>query len=555
LLEAAQIVRTDPNLPWSAINQSDPSPYKVLSPAHWENIVFTSTLTVAKACGYTKRLLNRNYCVPLQTVAGVGFSIRTAAGLEVTNFILVSSDVSTCPPYSLPLNNGYFVFMWHVSSTLKFTIHDGLGNLIRSAVSITTICSTANMVPWHGHCLLANGNWAITWATTGGVLQGAIYDPTGLVILAPFTIDPSCQGYAHFCTSCANGDFLVGCFDSSHTRHSCYRVSNSGTVIFGPIHRSTATAPFAAPDAARQHSQDNRCIELAGPLPNPNFCWMLPDSDGYCKGHVHDYLGNLVRICDVGATYHDNHKQEPICWTPQGFCHTHCVGTSPSTYCSFFDWFGNPIGQNKDIDDGAHIFPVGSTPVVFHYSGWCGSGIVHSRYAFFGGCEHRLIHCDPLGNVIGIPFNPQEFGSDDICSPHPCVDWDGTCKITYFTSVKLLVAAVIVKVGRSSVIGVAQADATNGNPVTIVGQGFFKLPLTQVFGPGVAFDQRVAPVPGCRGVVGGSNAILFGWSGPVVGLPPPMPSAPSPQAPPLQAVLVTQTTSKAPVAPAAAAGS
>ncbi len=507
LLEAAKIIRTDPALPWSAINQSDPSPYQVLATTTYENVVMTS-MTIAKAVGYPRRLLNKNYCVPLQTTAGVGFCIRSSSGLQITNFILASSDVSTIPPYIQELSSGGFVLFWHVSATLKHMVFDENGNAVSSAVTITTICSTAGMLPWHGRCLLGNGNFVVTWATTGGALQGAVYSPLGIIVGTVFTIDGSCTGILHACAPCANGDFLLGVFDSAHNHHKIYRITKVGVIVWGPIvPAGCGTSIFSNPDAPRQHPQENRLCELV----NGNIAWMLPAASGWANAFVLSSAGILVQQVDFGTAYHDSGVAAPLCWTPYGFAVAHALNSSVDTFCSFFDYNGNCLIQNKMLEGGAHAFPANSSPVVNCYIGWCGSGLAISRYASLGGVECRLIHCDHQGVLIGTPFNFQPFGANDMCAPWPCCDFDGTCHIVVFTSITIAVAAVLVKVGRSSVIGVAQASATDGEAVTIVAEGFFQLPSTQVFGPGVAFDQRNAPVVGCRGVVGGSNAILFGW--------------------------------------------
>lgn len=541
LNESGQIQRVDPALPWASINQSDPSPYQVFITAKWVTVTLT-TMTIAKACGYPVRCRNinagsaisRTYAVPVQSSAGVGFVLRTAAGLEISNYINVSADVSTTIPYTVPLQNGTFVLIWHVGAVMKFAIYDQFATQIKAPTIVSSAVLTSGMVPWHGHAILGNGNFAITWATTGGALVGIIYGPTGSVVVAQFTIDAASAGQAHVCAPCANGDFLIGCYDSSHTKHSLYRCTNAGSVSWGPIARSPATSPFSWPDAARQHPQHNRLCELlngAGGTSLPNICWNLPNSGGYCNSYVHDHLGALVKAVDIGVAYHNINCQDPVTQTPQGFCVAHAPSPGNGTYISYFDYLGNPCGQNTLVESGGRNFPPGQTPNIAFYTGWCGTGVGISRYyggASFGGVECRVIHADQQGNCIGTPYNHQPFGPDDICAPAPNCDFDGTAHLITFTSSTLQISASLVKVGRSSVIGVAQADAADGANVTIVSEGYFPLPASQTFGPGCAFDQRMAPVPGARGVVSGRIAVLFGWSGSVASPPALPPGAPSP---------------------------
>ena len=514
LHESGAIMRVDPNLPWSAINQSNPYPNQILSTTKWVNVPFTGG-TVVKTIGPHVRLLNRNYVVPCQSSSGVGFMLRTSAGLEMSNYINVAADVSTCVPYCHPFDNGNHAIIWHVGASLKMAIYDGYGTLVASTITISTTVLISGMVQWHGHCGLKNGNLALSWTTTGGALVGMVYGPTGSVVVNLFTIDAATTGQGHCCAPCDNGDWVHGCWDASHTRHALYRVSSAGSVVWGPVCRSGATSPHSFPDQARQHAQHNRICELKGPGSNPHIVWMIPNSAGYCNPHVHNHLGALVKAVDIGNMYHNVGCQDPVTMTPYGFFTAHAPSTGTSTFVSYFDWYGTPIGQNHGIDDGGHQFPQGTTPNMTFYTGWAGSSVAICRYAggpSYGGAEHRMIHCDPQGFVIGTPFNPLPFGADDICTPHPDCDWDGTCHDIFFTSATLEVTSTLVKVGRSAVIGVAQAAAGNGDPVTINAQGYFQLPSTQVFGPGNAFDMRDLPLLGCRGTVGGSIAVLGGWS-------------------------------------------
>jgi hypothetical protein len=514
LHESGALMRVDPNLPWSAINQSTQAPYQLYVPTKWVNVPFTGG-TILKTLGIPARLVNRNYAVPCQTSAGIGFIMRTSAGLEMSNYVNVSSDTSTTIPHSLALSNGNHVIIWHVSANLKFAVYDGYGNLVTAPVTASTVCQTSGMVPWHGHCVLGNGNFALTFCTTAGAHVGIIYGPNGSVVVSQFTIDSSCTGVALCTAPCANGDFVAGCFDTSHTAFKLYRITNAGSITWGPVSRSSATAIFSWPDAARQHPQANRLFELMGPGSTPNICWMLPDTDTYCKAFLHTSAGALAKKVDIGSFYHNAGWQDPACLTPFGFCMAHAPNTGPSTFVSYFDWSGNPLGQNHQCDNLGFNFPQGVTPNIAFYNAWAGAGVAISRYAGgtgFGGTEHRLIHVDPQGYVLGVPFNPLPFGADDICTPYPQSDWDGTSHDVFFTSSTLEVTSTLTKIGRSAVIGVAQASAANGASVTITAQGYFQLPSTQVFGPGTAFDNRDLPILGCRGTVGGQIAVLGGWS-------------------------------------------
>lgn len=519
LFESGIIKRTDPNLPWDAINQNSPYMTVVTQQQVVQNVALTN-MTVSKCIGHSRLLLNDCYCVPVQTPAGMGFCLRTSTGLEVTNFIAAAGDTSITEAHCLPFSGGGFALIWHTSAFLKFQIFDGKANALSSVVVVSSVCYTGSLVPWHGHCQLANGNFVLTWTTTGGSVVGQVYSPLGVLVGTQIGID-TYSGAHHFTAPCANGDFIVHAWDVTHTRYKIYRIASNGALVWGPMMPSASGMLWQGPDAARMHHAEHRLFEL--PLSSAtgfrSICVNLPDTDGYGKAWIlNPSTGALLRKVDCGPTFRDPNICHPFCITPAGFMMSYTVAVQPNTYGSFYDPDGNCFTQNVIIDNGGYVFPVGSVPNVYCYPKFCGSGVAICRYAYFGGyVEGRLIACDHRGTLIGNPYLFQPYGSDDMCHPTPECHPDGRIFVAWFSVNVVLMKITHQKIGRSSVLGVAQAAATDGQPVTIVSQGYFQLPSSQVFGPGQAFDQRLAAVPGCRGVVGGGRAALFGWTGPVGG--------------------------------------
>jgi hypothetical protein len=515
LFESACIRRTDPTLSWAAINKDDPTAIVILQPTLLINLTLTSQ-TVIKACGTPRRHPSLYYIVPVQTTAGVGFIVRSSAGLQISNFFLVSADVSITIPHAECLPNGNFSIIWAVSSTLKHCIISPTSGGF-SGGSITTVSSillTSGFVPWFGHCALGNGNLVITWTTTGNIVQGAIYTNVGVIVGSVFNIDASCGGEHHATQPCANGDFVHYCHDNAHSVYRVYRVSNAGSVVWGPITPAgCGTALFTNPDAGRVHPPHNRICELLGPA-TPNICVALPNASSYCNAFVlAGATGALVQRCDIGNDFHDQNFHNPICFTPAGFCMAHTISAQVQTYVSFFDFNGNAIHTNVVCETGSHSFSHADNPTCHTYLGFSNAAVVITRYSasISLNVEIRCIHVNVTGTIIGAGFNIQPFGPSDHNSPVPICDRDGTAFHCHFSTGTLQLLCTVFVAGRSSVIGVAQAAATDGQAVTINAAGYFKLPATQIFGPGVAFDRRQSIPLGPRGVVGGQNAILFGW--------------------------------------------
>lgn len=515
-LQSACIRRTDPTLPWNLINCDGTEPVVSCQPTLITNLVLTSR-TISNCCGTPQRLINLSYVVPIFGATGVGFFIRSSVGLQVSNFLQISTDTVTAPPHCIPQANGTFVILWSVGSVLKHCVvtPSAGGYTLSSITTVTSIISTAGFVPYFGHCPLGNGNFVVTWTTTGNVLQGAIYTNAGVIVGSVFTIDGSCGGEHHATQPCANGDFIHYCHDRANSVYKAYRCTNAGVVSWGPITPSgCGTALFTVPDAPRVHPPENRICELLVHNSLPNICLSLPNSSSYCNQFVlNGSTGALVQQCDIGNQFHDQNCHNPICPTPAGFAVCHSLAAQPNTYVSFFDFNGNPLQLNVPCDSDAHVFGNADQPTVHTYCGFSNAALCINRYAasIHGSIELRCIHVDVAGNVLGSPFNFQEYGPADCNSPFPRCDVDGSAFMCHFSTGTTQCLVTQLRVGRSSVIGVAQAAATNGEAVTIVAEGFFGLPNTQVFGPGVAFDRRNSVPLGPRGIVGAQTAILFGW--------------------------------------------
>lgn len=490
LSENGRISRVDPNLPWSAINQSQrnlTTTVAAISEAAVaviktdvnanavETIIMTEQ-TILNGVGITEILINESYVIPCQTSTGVGFTIFNSGGSQLTNFILAVSDTSAVAPHALALVGGYFVLVWHVSATLKFMIFDPSGNAITSATTVTSACATSGLLHWHTRCAFSNGNFLLAWSTTGGALQFAIYNVRGVLTVGPTTLDVSCFGVSHVAAHCANDDIVIGCYDTGTTRYKLHRITNAGVHSWGPIYPTAAYAgTFTFPDNPHMHPDRNRLFEMPpGPWPvqpaipapgstapavneypsgyysapivapppgpgaapaYPYLCWLLPHSDGYAKPFIFGWDGAFIQFCDPGPKYRDPNIAHPICYMPSGFGMIHHLASEPNTYASFYDYLGNPLLQNVLLDEGAHQFPAGVNPNLACYFDWAGSGLHIIRYAYASGsCEVYGITCDGNGNQLGPPVVYKTFGAVDVSTPFPVCGPAGSVFPCWFDS-------------------------------------------------------------------------------------------------------------------------
>jgi hypothetical protein len=506
--------RADPSMPWSSINQNA-SVAQLFAAQPVQNLVFSGG-TAAKSCGIPRPLFNNTFCVPIQMSGGIGFHIRGQAGQQLTPYIQVSTDTSNVSPFIIPINGGqYFAHLYVTGANLKCSIWGVTGNQITGVFVVASNVYVGGQAPWFGAAVCGvAGGFIVHWCNTSSALVAQVFSNVGATVGSIITIDTSVTSAIHGCAPCFNGDVIVSHFDTTHSRHKFYRVTASGVVTWGPISPSSAPAFFTQPIAAQFPDITNRLFELYNNNTNYIAC-LLPNASNYANVYLlNPTTGATITVCDPGAQFHDTGMCNPICLTQDGFHMTHCNNSSVNTYGSFFDFLGNPYSTNVLIDSTGPVFPAGTTPVINLYCGVSGTNLSIMRYfSNQGVITLQQILCDKRGNAIyGSAIAHQTAGGDMGC-PHPvCLPQGTTFAAWYGVSLTQLVC-LSYKIGRSSVIGVAQNSAADGGSVVVNGAGYYTLPATQQFATGQAFDQRLSPVLGCQGDVGPGAAFLSGWSG------------------------------------------
>jgi len=535
LVEGAAVLRVDPSMPWGAINQVDPAPVPLFAANVLTNISLPG-MTTARGVGVPIILPNGTLIVPVQQ-SGIGFAIRSSSGLQLSTFIQVSSDASNTVPIALALSNGNFAIFWTTGSTHKFAIYSPFGVLVTGATSIETSAYVGGQAPWLAVATLAGGAFIVGWCKTSGALVAQVFTVAGATSGSQIAIDSGVTGGFFGAQPCANGDFILMHFDSTAHRHKFYRITVAGVISWGPIIPSAATAVFTQPVAASMHRVANRFFEL----PNGNIACLLPNTSNYANIFILSNAGVLLSTVNWGTQYIDQYVSYPMALLANGIgvCHTNNLSPG-TTYASYFDFNGNPININTLIDSNASQPTSGQTATVNLYADVAGPNLVSMRYYNNNGnVEVRQMTSMPnqaaqssaltvyaaaeatevaqVPSRAGRPFginpsvNHQALQSGDVGPPHPVCHPDGRIFSGWFSVGSFVLTILAYKVGRSAVIGVAQNAASAGQAVTINAAGFFTLPSSQVFGPGISFDMRGLETLGCRGTVGGSTAILSGW--------------------------------------------
>ena len=535
--ESGAILRTNPYLPWSAINNNVPG---AVGQSNWGLSIGATATSLQCSNGHPKKLYNGNIVYPAQLTAQFsgtnGFIIVSPVGTIVRAATQVSSDgYNKSVPTILPLSTG-FVYIWNTASAVKFRLYDVNGNALASAVTVTSSLAVTSNDTFRGECVLpVSGNFAIAWATSS-TITAQIFNTSGATAGSAVTV-ASVSGDTIACLGCAVGDFVVAYCAASGALYNLARVT-SGAVAWTSSASATAR-PTAGPNDF-QIPAGNRLAEMAG---TSYLVWSAPSSSNAPNAFVYSSAGALQTT--IGPAWADElvGGWGSICATPNGFAFVYLsTGAGTPPHIVFCDTSGNTWSDSYG-SVALPVVPGGAATPTYFYMAWVGTGLAVVALAYStvrDVCVTTLSIADEEGNKVAVaayagaspplinngasPPAPSYSGSITLAfgvqystAPVPIGGADGYLLVTagnFFAGPDTPASSLVVYpfcCCRSSVLGVAQQGGAAGAQVEIYGTGSYAQQATQLFGAGAAFDQRGSPVPGCRGVVGSGLINLFGW--------------------------------------------
>lgn len=114
------------------------------------------------------------------------------------------------------------------------------------------------------------------------------------------------------------------------------------------------------------------------------------------------------------------------------------------------------------------------------------------------------------GDIVGSRVNFTGDTTIPIYNQYGILTSDGSFFGNFYWSSSESTYAASYSLQRKSVIGVARNSVSANGTVRVSTVGTFT--LNSSYGFGGAFDQRTATIPGTRGSVLGTSAVLFGLS-------------------------------------------
>ncbi len=399
-----------------------------------------------------------------------------------------------------------FVVAWVESSTtLKFAIYSNTGTAIKAATTVSTVASS-NLRYFNVNVL--TNNYVVISYNRGGTLYFIIYDTAGNVSVAETTVEASSATNISV-RPLSSGGFVI----YYYTTAAKFGRYNSSGVLQGSltaISGSSSLFDFA--------DQTQTCLELT----NGNLLFLFLDSSNWPQFAIYNSSGSSVKTATdvLGSTvtrntgYVSNSQFPGVCVTSSGFT-IFTKGTSQWYYASFNSAGSNLIGfatagggisesSTNTAVNTLQAFDLGNAGFAVYtktYNTTC-CGVNYSSSLF----------CSSLtGVLIGNRVNFQTASSTVIQNQYGILTSDGSFFGNYWHSGgsgQLYVQSYAVQ--RKSVIGVARNSVSAGGTVRVSTVGTFT--LNSSYGAGGTFDQRSATVPGTKGTVLGTSAVLFGLS-------------------------------------------
>lgn len=425
----------------------------------------------------------------------------------VNTFAISDSSISYFKVKTV--NSTSYVVAWLSSTTLKFAIYTNAGVVVKSATTIGTVSSTS-ATSWNMQAL-TNGNIVFAWNNSGS-LNYAIYDSTGTSVLASTAIEASSTPDYITIVKQTGGGFFVYYFRSAATTAYKFGRYNSSGVLQGSL-----TTVVTSNGTLSGCFDDNFAFELS----NGNVVFCAANASSYPFYYVYNSSGTVVvsalDVSSSSSTISYPGIVPGACATPSGFVVVTPGGPSNTRYYNVFDTSGNAIIQRK------------VTGTLTSTQGWQGSGngyqrvfsngsagvTVHEQVYYPSGCsffyQTQVYSFDLTGTQRGTTVILQASSGSLSSNLYGISLSDGSVVVTHRNSAGTLPTnwgtyAML----RKSIVGVAQTTAAINSTATVYTQGNFT--INQSMGFGGYFDNRTATVPGTRGTVVGTNAVLLGLS-------------------------------------------
>lgn len=428
---------------------------------------------------------------------GINLRIRTILGADVIPKTVLTEDVSIYGCRVLKISGTKFIVAWCSSATLKFMIINNDGSTSVAATTIATLSNNDNYY-WN-LALLSSGEFVFVYnKQTSNNVCFSRYNSSGALQGTETTIEAGAVGQYFTVLGCSNGDFVVSYYRSASTAaHKSARYSASGVQVGTLVTLGTNTPPTTG-------DYNNGIIELS----NGNVVITklgvsdYPDLEMFNSSHVSQKTIDLET--DVVAS-----EVPQLVVNSGGFAVFYRTASPYKVAIKTFNNSGAGIlgpvlfgtgggAATTAIGAGVQAFVLGSS----------GYAVVKAMAESNGPtCSLRLMVIDSVGTLVGSEVVLVSPASGYLYGLSSILTSGGTIALMYKNN---YLKDAYYHVQRRSVLGVANTTVTAGQSVEVKTKGTYT--INQTFGMGGSFNNQATVVPGSKGIVSGSTAILTGVS-------------------------------------------
>jgi hypothetical protein len=424
--------------------------------------------------------------------------------------ITVISDTSISSVKVRKIGTTGFVAAWTSGTTLKFAIYNNDTTNVIGSTTVVTLATFGTGYEWDINVTASNDIVFAYWKT-GGNCAFTRYNSSGTVQGSEVTVEATASPNWIRILPNAAGGFWVYYYRSAATVAWKFARYNSTGTLQGAL---TSIATGSAATTFYSGAVDN----IATELPNGNVVLFYCSTSNYLYYAVYSSTGTVVKagaLIDTTLVYAYPQVIPGICISGANFA----IATMGSTYTAFYLYnsSGGSLINRTTINPGTTIYNNLNTSSTSNnlqlFNNGNASFIAYLSQVNAYGCNTTyplVIMCfTTTGAMVGTPvvLYPYTSNYSQLGINYSLQTTDGSL---FFN---LSNASSNMQIGTyslqaKSVIGVAQESFTAGNTGRIATLGTYS--INQNFYTGGTFDKRAATVPGAKGTVVGSTAVLSG---------------------------------------------
>jgi hypothetical protein len=408
------------------------------------------------------------------------------------------------------LSTGFVVLWANGSSELRFAIYNNSGTAILSSTVVSGGVYNASNSECFDIRVTSNNEIVIAYSISSNGLRFKRYNSSGVLQGTETTVEASITGNYIAINPDTSGGFWIYYYREQASAAWKFAIYNSSGTLQGALVTVASTGSTLS-----YGDFDSFTTRLTG----GNVVLMGPTAaSGIPNAYVYNSSGTLITTIDFAGSdtgFAANQSIPGICLTGTGFT-IFARGSNSPGYFWVYDANGGQLRGRTQTSFTS--WGSGSTSAFYEtYSklfslGNAGYVVLNGYYDSGNALNYLTLLCfTSSGTTVGSSTTIINAASTRFGQISSVLTSDGSVYYAYISNAGNSQNFYgMYAVQRKSVIGVAQNTVSANSSVRIATTGSYT--INSDFFAGGNFDQRTATVPGTKGTVTGTSAVLFGMS-------------------------------------------